>query len=148
MKDSKTALAKNEPREAVTPQEKAKAELPKPARGNRQLIEKLQKETERSPRRLGKGRGQARQVDRTTKGDARNATDDIAKEAKNDQLPKATAEQRQLARDTAELKNEPLPGQEKIEPALEKAEKAMKDAIKDLVKKQAEPAVPKQDKGA
>ena len=43
MKDSKNALAKNEPREAVTPQEKAKAELLEARNEIDKQIEKLQK---------------------------------------------------------------------------------------------------------
>lgn len=146
MKDAKNALAKNEAKEAVKPQEKAKADLVEARKEIEAQIEKIKKEKNDPLVALQKA---AEKLDKLIGEQEKNrdATKEIAKDdAKKKELPEATAKQKELARDTAELKDTPLPGKEKIEAALEKAEKAMKEAIKDLVKKEAEPAVPKQDK--
>src|SRR5207244_865280 len=76
-----------------------------------------------------------------TKADTQKA--DAAKQA--DQLPQIGEIQKDLARQTNEVKNQPMPANEDVKKALDNAAKSMDKAAQNLDTKKAPDAMVKQD---
>ncbi len=121
MEKAKEGLLKNEPKKALEPQAKATENL---------------KEARKKLDNLIKEQVATREQTKETEGDKQNL-----------KLPELANKQKELAKQTDQLKNTPLPDNDKkAEKALEKAETAMKQAAKNLDAKQSPEAVAKQDK--
>src|SRR5262249_16380195 len=141
MKDATEALAKNKAKQAETPQEKASEELKEARKELDRLIAAAEKEKNDPLAALQKA---AEQLDKIIK-EQTDTRDQTKQPAKDKKVAKLADKQKDLAQQTQLPKDTPLPSKEKTDAALEQANKAMKEAAKNLDKKEATAAVPKQD---
>jgi hypothetical protein len=122
MKKAKDALARSDAKEAVAPEEKAKADLVAARKDLDKLLDKLEKEKTDPLTALEKTAEKLDQLIKEQKA-TREMTEKVAREKANTKAAQATQKQKELAKETAELKNEPLPSRDKIEPAIYNEEK-------------------------
>ncbi|MBI3410460.1 MAG: DUF4175 family protein [Planctomycetes bacterium] len=144
MQDAKDALNKNAPKNAAEPQDKAKQTLEDVRKEVDKMIAQAEKAKNDPLAALKKA---AEDVDKLLKDQTqtRDQTKDTAEKKDPAKLPELTKDQKNLAERTEGLKDTPLPGKEKVAEALDKANKAMNEAAKNLDAKKPVAAMDKQD---
>ncbi len=86
-------------------------------------------------------------VDQIIKDETKNREKtEATKGTQTEKMPALSKEQKQIAKNTNDLKNSPLPEKKEAKDALNKAEKAMQQAAKSLDTKKGMDAVKNQDK--
>lgn len=144
MDAAKNALERNAPKNAVEPQEAAKGALEKVRKEVDQMIVAAEKAKKDPLAALQKA---ADDVERILQDqiDTRAKTKDTAQKPQEGKIPELAKDQKNLAKRTDGLKDTPLPGKEKVREALDKANKAMTEAARNLDAKNPKEALPKQD---
>ncbi|MCI0378871.1 MAG: DUF4175 family protein [Gemmataceae bacterium] len=145
MDAAKDALAKNLPKQATEPQQKAVNTLQDVRKELDKLIAAAEKEKTDPLAAMKKAIDDLEKLlkDQTT---TRDETKETMADKQNAKLAELAREQKDLALRAEMLKETPLPSKDKTEPALDKATKAMDKATEALKKKKSADAVPEQNK--
>jgi len=143
MKDARAALAKNQPKEAADPQDKAAQTLEEVRKDLDKLIAATEKAKDDPLAALQKAADDLAKViaDQT---DTRDKTQKNVGDKEKKKVADLAKNQKELANRTEQLKDAPLPAEE-FKNSLDKVDKAMLEAAKALKNQKAEKALPKQD---